>query len=61
MDGYELARRLREQLPDIQLIAMTGYGQDTDRARSHDAGFMHHLVKPFGIQQVAKILAELSG
>jgi len=61
MDGYELARRLREQLPSIQLIAMTGYGQDTDRARSRDAGFIHHLVKPFGIQQVAKILAELSG
>ncbi len=61
MDGYELARRLREQLPSIQLIAMTGYGQDSDRARSRDAGFTHHLVKPFGIQQVAKILAELSG
>ena len=47
MDGYELARRLRELLgPDVELIAMTGYGQELDRARSVEAGFADHLVKP---------------
>jgi signal transduction histidine kinase/CheY-like chemotaxis protein len=61
MDGYELARRLREQAAGIQLIAMTGYGQDTDRRRSREAGFVHHLVKPFVLEQVAAILDEVSG
>jgi CheY-like chemotaxis protein len=48
MDGYELARRLREALGRgaPHLIALTGYGQDHDRARSFDAGFEAHLVKP---------------
>jgi PAS domain S-box-containing protein len=61
MDGYELARRLRERVAGIQLIAMTGYGQDADRCRSRDAGFVHHLVKPFDLAQVATILAGVSG
>jgi PAS domain S-box-containing protein len=60
MDGYELARRLREQAAGIQLIAMTGYGQDSDRYRSRDAGFVHHLVKPFDLEQVAALLDEIS-
>ena len=46
MDGYELARRLREQMPGVRLVALTGYGQDADRRRSHEAGFAAHLVKP---------------
>ena len=46
MDGYELARRLREQIAKIHLIALTGYGQSSDRARALDAGFDVHLVKP---------------
>jgi signal transduction histidine kinase/CheY-like chemotaxis protein len=46
MDGYELGRRLREEVPEICLIALTGYGQEADRRRSHDAGFAAHLVKP---------------
>jgi signal transduction histidine kinase len=48
MDGYELARRLRH-LPETRaarLIAVSGYGQQKDRARSRDAGFDMHLVKP---------------
>jgi CheY-like chemotaxis protein len=61
MDGYELARRLRERVAGIQLIAMTGYGQDADRCRSRDAGFVHHLVKPFDLAQVATILDGVSG
>jgi CheY-like chemotaxis protein len=46
MDGYELARRVHEQLPSCRLIALTGYGQEHDQRRSKDAGFEAHLVKP---------------
>jgi signal transduction histidine kinase len=45
MDGYELAGRLRERLP-LRLAALTGYGQEHDRARSVTAGFHAHFVKP---------------
>ncbi|HVR98851.1 MAG TPA: ATP-binding protein [Thermoanaerobaculia bacterium] len=48
MDGYELARRLRER-PDLagaHFIALTGYGQEADRRRSAEAGFDDHLTKP---------------
>ena len=48
MDGYELAKRLRAELGAgcPRLIAVTGYGQEKDRARSHEVGFERHLVKP---------------
>ena len=48
MDGFELARRLRAipQIRDILLIALTGYGQQEDRRRTHEAGFDQHLTKP---------------
>lgn len=52
MDGYELARRLREfkQLPeDLRIVAVTGYGRDADRRRSQEAGFNDHLVKPVSV------------
>lgn len=48
MNGYELARHIR-QLPELQkirLLAVSGYGQQEDRERSHEAGFDLHLVKP---------------
>ena len=46
MDGYELARRLRDQVGAVRLIAVTGYGQPADRERVHVAGFEAHIVKP---------------
>jgi len=46
MDGYELARRLRELVGPIHLIALTGYGRSSDRERALAAGFDVHLVKP---------------
>jgi CheY-like chemotaxis protein len=48
MDGYEVARRVREHPrgSEILLIAMTGWGQEEDRRRTAEAGFNHHLVKP---------------
>ena len=48
MDGYELAHLLKQnpKLQQTRLVALTGYGQETDRQRSRDAGFEEHLVKP---------------
>jgi CheY-like chemotaxis protein/anti-sigma regulatory factor (Ser/Thr protein kinase) len=48
MDGYELARRIRNHPMgrNVRLIALTGYGFPEDRVQSHQAGFVRHLVKP---------------
>ncbi len=48
MDGFEVAQRLKDQ-PDsghVELVAITGYGQEIDRRRTRDAGFDEHMVKP---------------
>ncbi len=62
IDGYEVAKRLRQQpmLRNVVLVAMTGYGQESDRQRSLDAGFNHHLVKPADFGNVQEILATVS-
>lgn len=59
MDGYELARRLRAcpSLDSVRLIAVTGYGLDSDRARAFDAGFDHHMVKPIDIASLRALLS----
>jgi signal transduction histidine kinase len=60
MDGYELARRLRESpRAPMQLIAITGYGQESDRRRSAAAGFARHLVKPVDLGQLLDAIANL--
>ncbi len=48
LNGYEVAKRIRRLavLKEVVLVAMTGYGQESDLKASHDAGFDHHLVKP---------------
>ena len=58
LDGYKVAQRIRQQagLENVVLVALTGYGQDSDRQRSHDAGFDHHLVKPADFSEIEKIL-----
>ena len=63
LNGYEVAKRMRQQngLETVVLVAMTGYGQETDRQHSKDAGFDHHLVKPADFATVRKILATVSG
>lgn len=63
MDGYELARRLRTLpgLANIKLIALTGYGRDTDRARALVAGFDLHLAKPAEPDRLLDSMAELIG
>jgi CheY-like chemotaxis protein len=58
MDGYEVARRIR-QLPElraIRLIAVTGYGQASDRHRTEQAGFDHHLVKPVDVEELKRAI-----
>jgi len=58
LNGYEVARRLREQprLRNALLVAQTGWGQESDRARSHEAGFDHHLIKPVAPEVLAEII-----
>jgi signal transduction histidine kinase/BarA-like signal transduction histidine kinase len=48
LDGYEAAREIRQQPrgKNVVLIALTGWGQATDKQRASHAGFDHHLVKP---------------
>jgi CheY-like chemotaxis protein len=52
MDGYELAERIRATHASVRLIALTGYGQETDRERTRAAGFDAHLVKPVELSVV---------
>jgi CheY-like chemotaxis protein len=59
IDGYDLARELRERLPALRLVAITGYGQGNDRARAFDAGFSAHLVKPVSIADLDRVVREL--
>jgi CheY-like chemotaxis protein len=61
MDGYELAARLRglPELNGLRLIALTGYGQESDRNKTRDAGFQHHLVKPVDLEAIEAVLGDL--
>ena len=61
LDGYEVARRIRAAPwgRGLTLVAITGWGQETDRRRSREAGFDSHLVKPVDPGQLAALLARL--
>lgn len=61
MDGYEVARRLRNEggLHQALLVALTGWGQEEDRRRSAEAGFDHHLVKPVEPKRLRELLRKL--
>ncbi len=62
LNGYEVAKRIRQNpmLTNVVLVALTGYGQDSDRQSSLEAGFNHHLVKPAYSGQLQQILANVS-
>jgi signal transduction histidine kinase/ActR/RegA family two-component response regulator len=62
MDGFEVARRMRQHLgmKGSTLVAITGYGQDEDRRRSHEAGFDAHLVKPIDPKDLDHLLASVT-
>jgi PAS domain S-box-containing protein len=62
LNGYEAARRIREEPwgKQVTLIALTGWGQDEYRQRSREAGFDHHLVKPPDSSELLEILSAVS-
>ncbi|MVW79873.1 ATP-binding protein [Bordetella sp. 02P26C-1] len=60
MNGYEVARRVREAGCTATLVAMTGWGQEDDRRRSKEAGFDHHLVKPMNFDALERLLVTLA-
>jgi len=62
MDGYELAGQLRRAAwaDALRLVAVTGYGQEKDRARAREAGFDAHFVKPLDLEKVREIVEAAS-
>jgi DNA-binding response OmpR family regulator len=60
MNGYEVARELRnvKSTDRCVLIAVTGWGQEDDKIKAKDAGFDHHLTKPFDFNQLKALIAE---
>ena len=63
MSGYDTARamRARPELAGITLVALTGWGAESDRQRSREAGFDHHLTKPVQLDVVEALLAKIGG
>ena len=59
LSGYEVAKELRREpwAKRIQLIALTGWGQEDDRRRALEAGFDHHLIKPIDPDQLQGLIA----
>ena len=61
LNGYEVGRELRQRLgPSVRLVALTGYGQPQDRARTEEAGFDAHVVKPVDPAKLTTLLQRLS-
>lgn len=56
MDGYEVCRRLRrsERNPGVRIIALTGWNAESDRQRTHEAGFDAHLTKPADLEALER-------
>ncbi|MBT8103233.1 MAG: response regulator [Woeseia sp.] len=63
VSGYEVATTVRKEvaLDGVQLVALTGYGQESDRQRAMDAGFDSHIVKPANVKDLIAVLGEPSG
>jgi CheY-like chemotaxis protein len=62
LNGLEATKRIREQPwgQRMTIIALTGWGQDADRERTHEAGCNGHLVKPVSMSDLQRVLAEVS-
>ena len=62
IDGYEVAKQIRQEasLENVVLVALTGYGQESDRQRTREARFNHHLVKPADFANVQSILSAVA-
>ena len=63
MDGYEVARRIRDDKAIQQplLVALTGYGREEDLRRAEHAGFEAHVVKPAKLAALQRLLAQATG
>jgi PAS domain S-box-containing protein len=57
-NGYDVARRLRERMNGVKLIALTGWGADADVQQARAAGFDHHLTKPVDPAALNELLAK---
>jgi len=62
MDGYDVARHLRAdpQMTNTVLVALTGWGSEDDKRKSHEAGFDGHLTKPVALEAVKAMIARFS-
>jgi CheY-like chemotaxis protein len=60
-DGYQVAEVIRQECPNITLIAISGYGQKVDKRRSSNAGFRAHLVKPVVPEKLREALTNSQG
>ena len=58
VDGYEVARRIRNDVKSVRLIALTGYDQPKDRLRAVEAGFDAHIVKPIDPSDLQRLIAD---
>ncbi|HET6583703.1 MAG TPA: ATP-binding protein, partial [Nannocystaceae bacterium] len=56
LDGLEVARELRARAEDVLLVALTGYGEESMRARTRESGFDHHLLKPVDFEALRTLL-----
>jgi two-component system OmpR family response regulator len=63
MNGFEIARELRtrEATRNVLMIALTGYGDASDRRQAHEAGFDHHLVKPVSFTTIENMIIDRFG
>ena len=59
MDGYTLAKKIRERRPDMILIGLTAHASQSDRAKCLAAGMHEHLTKPFDIDKLVGMICEL--
>jgi CheY-like chemotaxis protein len=60
MNGYEVARALRNMSPGLVIIAITGWGHEAAKRQAREAGFDHHLVKPVGESTLEDLLATVA-
>jgi PAS domain S-box-containing protein len=60
LTGYDLARQVRQMpgMSGVTLVALTGYAQEADRAKTREAGFDRHLVKPVSMSALKQLLSE---
>jgi|ERR1043166_2630335 DNA-binding response OmpR family regulator len=57
ISGYDIARKLRGDNTPALLVALTGFGQESDKEKAKEAGFDHHLTKPIGIAELESVFS----